>query len=187
MANARGTASDFLIAPASPSRASSSSSYRFWKWRTRVPRHQPPPAQGRGHRQQALGRQLAGEDQRRGHRDNLLGRILDYGDLDVLTAAETGIDRIRMLNHAKDFKKAVLTEARLELEVDGSIRAAAASAPGARRPRARAGGRPAPAPAARATRRGGHPPLTRLAALRDAGTITPEEYEAKKQELLARL
>jgi hypothetical protein len=29
--------------------------------------------------------------------------------------------------------------------------------------------------------------LTSLAALRDSGAITPEEYEAKKAELLARL
>jgi hypothetical protein len=29
--------------------------------------------------------------------------------------------------------------------------------------------------------------LTELAKLRDAGAITPEEYEAKKTELLARI
>jgi len=29
--------------------------------------------------------------------------------------------------------------------------------------------------------------LSRLADLRDNGTVTPEEYESKKQELLGRL
>jgi hypothetical protein len=37
--------------------------------------------------------------------ENLLGRILNYGDLDILTAAEVAVDRYRMLNHAKQFKK----------------------------------------------------------------------------------
>jgi len=36
--------------------------------------------------------------------ENLLGRILNYGDLDILTAAEVAVDRYRMLHHAKAFK-----------------------------------------------------------------------------------
>jgi hypothetical protein len=36
--------------------------------------------------------------------ENLLGRMLDYGDLDILTAADVAVDRYRMLNHAKAFK-----------------------------------------------------------------------------------
>src|SRR6188472_3301413 len=40
---------------------------------------------------------------------NLVGRILDYGDLDILTAAEVSVDRYRMLRHAKTFKKEMMS------------------------------------------------------------------------------
>lgn len=35
---------------------------------------------------------------------NLVGRMFDYGDLDILTAADVAVDRYRMLNRAKAFK-----------------------------------------------------------------------------------
>ena len=41
--------------------------------------------------------------------ENLIGRLLDYGDLEILTAAEVSVDRYRMLNHAKTFKKEMMT------------------------------------------------------------------------------
>ena len=46
---------------------------------------------------------------------NLLGRMLDYGDLDIVTASDVAIDRFRMLNHAKTFKKEMLDQ-KLQLE-----------------------------------------------------------------------
>jgi hypothetical protein len=122
---------------------------------------------------------------------NLLGRWLDYGDLDILTAADSGIDRYRMLNHATAFKKAMLTAKHaLETDTDGVRRPAPAAAPGT--------------PATGATRppsyaAGGKDPLRadtpeevtqlleRLGEMRDAGHISPEEYAAKKQELMDRL
>jgi hypothetical protein len=52
---------------------------------------------------------------------NVLGRILDYGDLDILTAADTAIDRYRMLNHAKGFKREMLNQ-KHALEMEFSYR-----------------------------------------------------------------
>lgn len=40
----------------------------------------------------------------------VLGRMLGYGDLEILTAADTAIDRYRMLNNPKEFKKTMLTQ-----------------------------------------------------------------------------
>ena len=130
-----------------------------------------------------------------------VGRILDYGHLEVLTAAPIqGADMLHRLNHAKEFKKAMMTAKHDLQSSEGgngdSYRAA--------RPAPAPAATPAPAPpAATATSRidvsGGNDPtradtpdevtavLSELARLRDAGTITAEEYEAKKSELLGRL
>lgn len=42
--------------------------------------------------------------------ENLVGRMLGYGDLDIITAADTAIDRFRMLNDAKEFKRVMLDQ-----------------------------------------------------------------------------
>jgi hypothetical protein len=188
--------------------------------------------------------------------ENFLGRLLNYGDLDILTAAEVAVDRYRMLHHAKAFKIDMLNAKHtLEHEVayvempsppiktDGgpptpavppvaaagmdtpivassgspvaasAVPAAAAMveqappvateppptevaatpAVDASAPPATAAPvvPPAAAPAA-ATDAIDTPDevmqaLSRLAELRDNGTITPEEYDSKKQELLGRL
>ena len=49
--------------------------------------------------------------------ESLFGRMFGFGDLDVLTASEEGIERLRMLRDAKDFKKAMI-EAKHELEIE---------------------------------------------------------------------
>ena len=49
--------------------------------------------------------------------ESMFGRMFGFGDLDVLTASEEGIERLRMLRDAKDFKKAMI-EAKHELEVE---------------------------------------------------------------------
>src|SRR6188472_3053817 len=49
--------------------------------------------------------------------ESLFGRMFGFGDLDVLTASEQGIERLRMLRDAKDFKKAMI-EAKHELEIE---------------------------------------------------------------------
>jgi hypothetical protein len=127
---------------------------------------------------------------------NLVGRILGYGDLKILTAAETGIDRYRMLNDATGFKKVMITaKHQLQSErgdgedygVSGRGAAPVASEPAP----------PPPAPGIDLS--GGADPLkadtpeevaavlAELTRLRDAGHISSGEYEVKKQELLGRL
>src|SRR3954447_27024073 len=49
--------------------------------------------------------------------ESLFGRMFGFGDLDVLTASEEGIERLRMLRDAKDFKKSMI-EAKHELEIE---------------------------------------------------------------------
>jgi uncharacterized membrane protein YdbT with pleckstrin-like domain len=41
---------------------------------------------------------------------NLLGRMLNYGDLDILTAADVAVDRYQMLNRAAEFKREMLNQ-----------------------------------------------------------------------------
>ena len=125
---------------------------------------------------------------------SLFGRIFGFGDLDILTAAESGISRLRMLKDADDFKRAML-EAKHELELELSG-ARPLPSPPLRAPSGPSSG-PAPAPsaspAAEPSRRAEMTPdeLTRtlasLADLRDRGAISPEEYEAKKADILRRL
>ncbi|MBI2776176.1 MAG: PH domain-containing protein [Chloroflexi bacterium] len=107
---------------------------------------------------------------------NLFGRIFGYGDLDILTAADVAVDRYRMLNQAATFKKVMLDQKYL-LESEGQrMPSPPLRAPGT-------GGTPArPMTPDEVTRS-----LGELATLRDRGAISPAEYEAKKQELLARL
>jgi uncharacterized membrane protein YdbT with pleckstrin-like domain len=102
--------------------------------------------------------------------ESVLGRMLGFGDLTILTAAEFEVDRFTMLAHARDFKRDMLN-AKYALESDMS--------------------HPAPAsPPIRAddlTREQATDTLARLAQLRDSGAITPEDYETKKRELLAKI
>lgn len=148
---------------------------------------------------------------------SIFGRIFGFGDLEVLTASEAGIERFRMIVNPILFKKAMM-DAKHEYEQDmsGSYRApgppirevqsappepamthedvvvAASHAeeppPVMAPPVQPVTPAPEPAPA---------PPkidpdeITRtvanLADLRDRGAISAEEYEAKKADLLGRL
>lgn len=123
--------------------------------------------------------------------ESIFGRMFGFGDLEILTASESGISRLRMLRDADGFKRAMLdAKHELELELSG-----ARPMPG---PAIRTGPpaqpQPAPAPAAPA------PPaapamsadevtrtLASLADLRDRGAISAEDYEAKKADLLHRI
>lgn len=131
---------------------------------------------------------------------SFFGRIFGFGDLDILTASETGISRLRMLRQPDDFKRAMLdAKHELELELSGAkplpsppLRAAAPAPPP---PPVEPGGSPAtaPGPRADAAPRSDMTPeqltatLASLADLRDRGAISAEEYEAKKADLLRRL
>jgi hypothetical protein len=169
---------------------------------------------------------------------SIFGRIFGFGDLDVLTAAEAGIERFRMIIDPIGFKRAML-DAKHEYEVDMErsgwqpsppIRAAASpgagttATGGGSATSGGAGAAPVPsgpggagtgsavpavdasarvsAPAAAASTGAATPAvplsakvnpdevtrtLANLADLRDRGAISPEEYEAKKTDLLGRL
>jgi hypothetical protein len=127
---------------------------------------------------------------------SLFGRIFGFGDLDILTASETGISRLRMLRQADDFKRAMLeAKHELELELSGArplpsppLRASVAPSPAGPGPAPVATPAVAPAPARpemtadELTRT-----LASLADLRDRGAISAEEYEGKKADILRRL
>jgi len=135
---------------------------------------------------------------------SIFGRMFGFGDLDILTAAETGIERFRMIRNPVGFKKAML-DAKHEYERDVAGGSPAPSPP----LRTESLTRP-PAPTAGPVAGGvgddtvstgtpGRPPaaalssddltrtLSNLADLRDRGAISPEEYERKKADLLSRL
>ena len=123
----------------------------------------------------------------------VIARMLGYGDLDILTAADSAIDRYRMLASAASFKIEMLNRKHaLDLEIGGS-----APTPPVRtdRPAQPPAPAPIPVPAQPAEPGAGEADdpetitrtLAQLSDLRDRGAITAEEYEAKKRELLGRL
>jgi hypothetical protein len=137
--------------------------------------------------------------------ESIFGRMFGFGDLEVLTASESGISRLHMLRDAGDFKRTMLdAKHELELELSGArpmpapaMRAAPPSpAEAAPEPAAAAPAAPAPAPEAAAAAPAAPAAmssddvtrtLANLADLRDRGAISAEEYEAKKSDLLRRL
>lgn len=120
---------------------------------------------------------------------SVFGRMLGYGDLDILTANEQSVDRYRMLAQAQSFKRAMLDEKhKLEQDVFQIPAPPLRAAPPAPEPPLAPA---APAPAAPVAREMSSDEITGalgdLADLRDRGAISPDEYEAKKQDLLGRL
>jgi hypothetical protein len=117
---------------------------------------------------------------------DLVGRIFNYGDLDILTAADVAVDQYRMLNRAPEFKRQMLNQ---KHDLEGEFSRPMPSPP------LRAGGvamppspvQPAPPPAREMSADEVTRALAGLADLRDRGAISVEEYEAKKQDLLTRL
>ena len=103
-------------------------------------------------------------------KQGLLARMFHYGDLEILTANEEGIDKYQMLAQVVEFKKAMLNAKNM---LDDGFRGSSV----------RASGPVAAAPSV------DDPTVTlaKLADLRDKGAITPAEYEAKKAELLGRM
>jgi hypothetical protein len=128
--------------------------------------------------------------------ESIFGRMFGFGDLEILTASESGISRLRMLRDADGFKRAMLdAKHELELELSGArpmpgpaIRTGGpvSGAPTAGAPAA-TGSAPAAAPAAAVSADDVTRTLSNLADLRDRGAISAEEYEAKKADLLRRL
>jgi uncharacterized membrane protein YdbT with pleckstrin-like domain len=105
------------------------------------------------------------------YRQSAIGKAFGFGDVQILSSSgEAGADKFTTVVKADMLKKTAL-----EQKIAGSTPAAA----------------PASAPAAPSTASSGQAEtmatLTSLAALRDSGAITAEEYEAKKQQLLSRI
>ena len=125
---------------------------------------------------------------------SIFGRIFGFGDLDILTASESGISRLRMLRQPDDFKRAMLDAKHdLELELSGArplpSPALRAAAPTPTAPPAASAAPPsaAPAPGSSMSADDVTRTLANLADLRDRGAISADDYEAKKAELLRRL
>jgi uncharacterized membrane protein YdbT with pleckstrin-like domain len=119
--------------------------------------------------------------------ESIFGRVFGFGNLEVLTASESGIEKLQMLRDAKDFKKAML-EAKHELELEYTrptmppIQSPASASASSAAPAAATPGAPAAMSADDV-----QASLVRLGEMRDKGLITPAEYDAKKAELLDRL
>ena len=110
---------------------------------------------------------------------SVMGRLLGYGDVEILTASEMGENRIRRVARPVAFKTTILDQKEKLGDLDRfEMRAAQAVSPGSAAPAA------SPTPA-------GKPSVAdlieELAELRDKGIISPEEFETKKAELLARM
>jgi Bacterial PH domain/Short C-terminal domain len=131
---------------------------------------------------------------------NVFGRMFNYGDLDILTASDTTVDKYRMLEAAPRFKREMLNQkSALEQEyARPMLPSPPLRAPSPRTPTdgtepvdvpAPPAPAPPPGPAPRPTMTADEVTRTlgTLADLRDRGAVTPEEYEQKKAELLSRL
>jgi hypothetical protein len=129
--------------------------------------------------------------------ESIFGRAFGFGDLEILTASETGIDRMHMLVDAAGFKRAI-SDAKHELELEVSsgripsppLRAA----PGpnvdpsaGQTPLAAPVDAPAPAAAQAPSSVDVANAIDQLKKLLDSGALTQAEFDAKKAELLARL
>jgi hypothetical protein len=140
---------------------------------------------------------------------SMFGRIFGFGTLDILTAAEeaggNNLADFPMIADPVEFKKAMFDQKQMLEQPDlarpryqrseamAEMRPAEPMPPRAGSDRVAVHGGEAPTPVA-------PPPpappnagddlattLERLAGLRDKGLITPEEYEAKKRDLLERM
>ena len=140
---------------------------------------------------------------------SMFGRIFGFGTLDILTAAEeaggTNLADFPMIADPVDFKKAMFDQKQMleqpdlarpryqRSEAAPEMRPAEPMPPRAGSDRVAVHGdeaRPPAAPPPPAPANAGDDlatTLERLAGLRDKGLITPEEYEAKKRDLLERM
>jgi uncharacterized membrane protein YdbT with pleckstrin-like domain len=84
---------------------------------------------------------------------SVVGRLFDYGNIEIMTSSEVGVNRLDRIGHPLAFKKAML-DAKNDVE---DPRRGVESLPQI---------------------------LSELAALRDRGILTEQEYQTKKTELL---
>ena len=103
------------------------------------------------------------------------GRLLGYGTLEIITASESGINRLEYLPQPMAFKKAMMS-------------AAAAATGGAAIAPAIAGASPSDAAAQSPSSR--RPPADRIADLDEMkrrGLLSDDEYRSKRESILAEL
>jgi membrane protein YdbS with pleckstrin-like domain len=101
-----------------------------------------------------------------------LGRIFDFGDIEILTAADTGVGGMRKIARPLDFKRAMLEAKQEQIRgyrgyLEPSVEAYI----------------PSNAPSQDDIER----TLRKLVDLRDQGLLSQAEFEAKKRELLSRI
>ncbi|HEY0606803.1 MAG TPA: PH domain-containing protein [Herpetosiphonaceae bacterium] len=94
---------------------------------------------------------------------SLFGRMFNFGNVDILTASDEGVNRMQAIRRPIEFKRAMMDS------------------------RARYDGYLDRAPVAYDQPRDVRAVLEQLAALRDRGILSPAEFEAKKRELLSRI
>lgn len=94
---------------------------------------------------------------------SLVGRMFNFGNVDILTASDEGVNRMQAIRRPIEFKRAMMDS------------------------RARYDGYLDRAPVAYDQPRDVRAVLEQLAALRDRGILSPAEFEAKKRELLSRI
>ncbi len=101
---------------------------------------------------------------------SMLGRVLGYGDLEILTASEIGVNRFGHITHPVYFKTQMLNHKQNLGMLDEFGRKAE-----------RALGKPTPT--------GGDIPelIAELDELRKKGIISEQEFQEKKQELLGKI
>ena len=101
-----------------------------------------------------------------------LGRMFDYGDIEILTASELGINQFKRIESPVQFKKALL-DAKSELEGYDQMEAVLSASVTAATPAAETTGVPAL--------------ISQLDNLRQQGLLTEEEFQTKKAQLLDRI
>ena len=116
-------------------------------------------------------------------KSSFVGRIFGYGSVMILSASgEAGADSFTTVRKADEFKRRIL-----EQKIASSLPMRPELAQSWRQPRQPLTRRESWTATACRTRRRVLTTLAVLASLRDAETISPAEYEAKKTELLARI
>jgi uncharacterized membrane protein YdbT with pleckstrin-like domain len=97
-----------------------------------------------------------------------LGRMFGYGDIEILTASELGVNLFKKIDNPIKFKSALIN-AKAYLEHAGEMAAAAAPAPVSE------------------TKAEIPTMISKLADLRTQGVLTEDEFQQKKSELLSKL
>ena len=101
------------------------------------------------------------------------GRLLGYGTLEIITASESGINRLEYLPRPMEFKKAMMMAG--EARGGADVSSAVASSPVVPRTTS-------PAPTRSLTDR-----LADLEEMRRRGLLSDDEYQAKRSALLDEL